>query len=149
MVVKLSMAGLPSEVIDHILEFNPCHRDFYRRVLRELQCIVNRKIFEKATCDWMSTRQSLPYDVFLRQNLKDDYERIFQHLAQCVCCFRHSFDRPSCISALSDELVEPISSGVNEVSLWDDNLGSLNSQCTCRKSCQWICKAFAASRHTV
>lgn len=92
---------LPMEVQNHILEFDPNHRQNMKKSLEKLGLVA----IQKRTTSVMCRNKALRFgdDVywnqivsFLKANV-DDPEIFIQHYDTCMCCKRHQKNRPKSV----------------------------------------------------
>jgi len=93
------MIVLPSEIMQHILEFNPNHRDKLKLCFNSILVNATMKRIQYIYDIWkfnnLFNDQTL--DTYFIKYI-DDPEHMLKCLSQCTCCYRHTILRPSCLN---------------------------------------------------
>ena len=96
------MILLPIEIINYILEYNPNHRDKFKKSLDfiKIKCSINRidYIYNMWKNDvWFTSllnEENASFNSYLYNNI-DDPQNIINNISKCKCCFRHTILRPT------------------------------------------------------
>jgi hypothetical protein len=116
---------IPTDVLQHILEFNAEHRELFKETLEQIEV--------KGILSTLNEYERLDPFVHLTtayyENIADP--GYFVHmLSKCKCCERHARNRPT---SINDEVPES-----DVVSPFQVH----TCMCTCRNRSRWIIRSF-------
>ena len=123
---------LPEEMCQHILEYNPDHREHFSRCVEQIPLSGALSRVRHLTYMYELGYENMPPQhrsiIHIMRHYVQDPDHLVTLLAACKCCERHTRNRPSCLHKYTE-------------TPW---LGCKvkGCQCICRHSARFLCRTF-------
>ena len=91
------MIELPEVIIQHILEFNPFHREKFKLIVDDLEskaAVMKCHIMTNAWNTMSHEERPSFYEFIIISGYIDDFQRYVKALHKCKCCARHQINKP-------------------------------------------------------
>ncbi len=119
------MMGLPIDVYNHILEYNPQHRKHMNKCLEQIKLEACMKLLRTRTNSIENILSSI-----------NDPEYMLGCLSKCDCCYRHSILRPSHLNCREYACF-------TRGECYPRSIEEFVCECKCRHYCRIIHQAFS------